>query len=290
MRMRNLVPFLCFTLSAGVVAKQIIVEDIARYDEKEHFFIVEQAYEVGPDDRLVIIAGLKVYFAPLTYIDVKGEMIIDGKPQDPVIFQSRRAALGNGAAHDWGGIKVFQGGSLIANYAVISNASVGIKTCCDNVSLLNTSFHTNGVHFQMGDKRFTVFDREPISYVRVPERATVVLDAPKDLTETPKRGKKYAEVVDKGDNGVLSSTRFWILAPIAAGCLVTGSIYIPKWAKASDKYVNYDPRITGDNYVTAERKLKDYKSDRDGKAGMTIGFLGAGVLAGGYVVYYTVTF
>jgi len=149
----------------GSFGELLSIERVAKYDEKEGIFIVQESYEVKPGDGLVIPAGLKVYFAPLAGLDVKGTLIIDGKPQEPVLLMSLRAKSGAGAPHDWAGIKVFQGGTVDIRYAAISNASVGVKSCCgDNIKLLNTSFWANGVNLQIRDKRFTVFDREPITY------------------------------------------------------------------------------------------------------------------------------
>jgi len=299
--MKRILGSLCLILLVmPSFAKQLTVEQIARYDEKEYFFIVEETVEVGPDDRLVLTSGLKVYFAPLVGIDVKGELIIDGKPHEPVILKSRRASLGSGAAHDWSGIKVFQGGSLIVNYGVISNASVGIKTCCDNVTLLNTSFYTNGAHFLVGDKRITVFDREPVNYVRVSDRITEVVKTEgvkehkaadeRDVAKKAVRTPPPAKVKSERDWGVWGDKKFLILTPIAVGCAVTGVVYAVKWGSSDKDVREYDPDKTGDSYSEATKKLGELESKRNLNAGLSLGFMAAGLGLGGYVVYYTFTY
>jgi len=265
----------CFAFFSS--ADMLNIEKIAKYDEKEQIFIVQETFEVQPNDRLVIPAGQKVYFAPLVCLDIKGELVIDGKPHEPVLLMSRRAALGSGAAHDWGGIKVFQGGSVDARYAVISNATAGIKSCCDNVTLLNVSFHTNGEHLRIGDRRITVFDREPVSYEKVPTKINI---------ETNRMGVDYDAIAGKK----YLPTRLWVLGPIALACVGTGAVYMSKWSSSAKEYDNYDPRAAGDSYSEGQERLKKLRSDVNTNKWLGISAMGVGLSLGGYVTWYTIKF
>jgi len=268
---------IAFTISAA----QISIESISEYDSRTMVFTVTESYEVKVGDILIIPAGAQVHFAPLTGITVKGEILIDGKPDRPVTLTSRRAAQRAGAAHDWQGITLFPTATATLKYTVISFASWGVKSCCDNVDLVNVTFVLNGTNFQVGERRIFAKDREPIYYERTVTKKINVNHNPEAVDYDAIIGKTYLP------------KRTFVIGPLAAAALVGGGIYINRWVKSVDKYNNYkpgDPHYDRSNFDQREERFKDLKSDITLNAVLGIGLTTLGVASGTYITIYTIKF
>ena len=271
--------FVLLLLAAfGVFADQIPLEDIATYNPKTMVFTVSKNYVVNPGDVLIIPAGTKMEFGPLIGITVKGELLIRGEADRQVTLTSRRGMRGNGAPYDWTGITMFPSGRAEIKYAIISYAAIGIKSCCDNVALVNTVFLANGTNFQIGERQIYCVDREPISY---------------EITQPLKNINSVIEGVDydaiKGKKYIPART--WVLAPMAAAMITGGVIHCVKWSQYTKEYNNFapgDPRFA--DKAEREATFKDLKDHTNLNMWLGLGLSAAGVGLGTYVTIFTIKF
>jgi len=268
---------LLMILVVTVCANQISIHDISQYDPRTMTFTVTENYEVKRDDILIIPAGSNIQFAPLTGIDVKGELVIDGKPDRPVTLTSRKAMQGLGAPYDWKGITLFPSSNIHLSYTVISYASFGIKSCCDNVTLVNAVFFDNGVNFQIGDRRIYTKDREPVYYEKTPVKINISSN-PMGVDYDAIAGKSYIPA------------RTYVIVPLAAACLIAGPIYISKWNRSANNYNDYKPGNSDydrASYDQREKRFDQLKNESTLNAVLGIGLTSLGLVSGAYITIYT---
>ena len=256
------------------VTRQISIEDVAELDARSGIFTVTKDIDVLPGVRLVIPAGATVHFMPSTGINVKGEMLVDGQHGRQVTLTSPKGAQGLGAPDDWRGIQVFPAAKVYISYTVISFASIGIRTCCDNVTIKHNVFWQNGINFQIGERSIDVRNREPVSYgtVHAPVNAGL--------------GTGYGAVTENEKRYISPWT--WVMSAGTVALAVAGSVYLYRWDAGVREYNAFgpdDPRFT-DAYER-ERIFDEMRKRNARNARLGIGLTALGVGLGGYTVYYT---
>lgn len=111
-----------------------IYEGEIRWEASESPYHVSSTFLIYPDAKLTIEKGVTVLFDATTNgansasMEVRGQLVIDGVQNEPVIFTR------NGSDGKWGGIYVNTnlGGGLTASYTEFSYATSAINIACCN--------------------------------------------------------------------------------------------------------------------------------------------------------------
>jgi len=113
-------------------------------------YSVKAVLTVPVGDTLRIGAGAKLYFEPLTGIDVRGALLVDGALGLPVIMTSSTDTAGAAEApqaFDWNGVRSFgPGASVVIRHASVSNSVYGLQIwdTLSRAELQDVAFSNNG--------------------------------------------------------------------------------------------------------------------------------------------------
>jgi hypothetical protein len=113
-------------------------------------YSVKEALTVPAGDTLRIGAGAVMYFEPLTGIDVRGVLSVQGALGLPVVMTSSSDTAGAAEppqAFDWNGVRTFgPDAALVMRHASVGNSVYGVNIgdSLSKVELRDVSFKNNG--------------------------------------------------------------------------------------------------------------------------------------------------
>jgi len=113
-------------------------------------YLVKEALTVPAGDTLRIGAGAVMYFEPLTGIDVRGVLSVQGALGLPVIMTSSNDTAGAAEppqAFDWNGVRTFgPDAALVMRHASVSNSVYGVNIgdSLSKAELREVVFKNNG--------------------------------------------------------------------------------------------------------------------------------------------------
>jgi hypothetical protein len=270
--MFKLLLFLLLSVSL-INARQLSVEHYCEYDSSSKAFTAFKTIDINPDDTMTLFSGTVVHFTPFSGINVKGLLVSKGDPDDPVILTSKKSTIKSGSPYDWLGIQMFPGAACRLSFTRLSFSSYGITSCCENISLVNVTFHLNGVNIRIGDRILPVNDNKPFSLLSVSndngnKEEKINGNSTKTLIQI--NNNRYESIV----NQKYIPRRTYFVGPLSMVLMIAGSV------------------ITYDNYRNpVEKEVFNSAVDRFlycGSLGYCLTALG--VLGGTYITIYTINF
>jgi hypothetical protein len=271
-----------FLLCSIIMAARISVENAGHYDPASRSFIIAATYEIRPGDTMTVPSGAVLYFAPLTGIDVKGALEISGTPDNPVILASKKSFTAQGAPYDWRGIRVFPSAACRMSYASVLYASYGIASCCENITLINVTFSSNGMNIRIGERLLPVSDDRPFSFGEKQDPAQ--REAPRTPTAL-----SYDDLAKKS----YLPKRAYFIAPISLGFGIAGALCIGRWNRSTAEYHDYkpgNPDYDQSTYMERKEEFGRLRGETIANGVLGFGMAAAGLIGGAYITIYTLTF
>jgi len=111
-----------FLVPDGSVAHTVVYSEIDGaevWNRTDEPYLIEENLTVNPGGELTIGPGVQVLLGPRININVSGVLMVNGTPDDPVIFDR------NGSA-SWGGVNILPGGTAYIGSALIEHSSTGV--------------------------------------------------------------------------------------------------------------------------------------------------------------------
>ena len=203
------------------------------FTAEEGPYVVVRDISVPEGGSVTIGEGCRFFFAPFTGIQVSGTLIVEGTPEQPVIFTSIYDSLSPDKNEqlpnpfDWNGILLTSRSENVSlTHFTLTCSVYGIKSQNNSLVIDNGIFRQNGqYHFTMMDKPMPVADGIPYSY-----RGNSVGNAPGDMP-SGKNGKRKEWNVSR-KKGVPA-----LIGVAGVGSGVVSLVYIGKWFDLRDNFL-----------------------------------------------------
>lgn len=184
-------------------------------------YIVEKDIIIPPEKTVVIESGCVIIFSDFSGIVNNGTLIVDGKPDKPVIFTSHNDTTYNKKSgilpnpFDWSGITLSSRsrGTKIS-YAQLHYSVFGIKSQTYDVEIKQSVFSQNGQHdFTINGLPFFVQPDIPYDY-RAPDKIIAVHTNDYSLVNIWQNHRKPIRLssLSIGSGGIILGTLFTIFA------------------------------------------------------------------------------
>jgi hypothetical protein len=166
------IAFICFITQAA--SSTVIKGDISEitFDKSGNPFVVEEQIFVPENKSIEIREGCLFLFKEYSGFEIRGNLIVTGTVEDPVVFTSYNDNQYNPNSEkkvesfNWNGITVTKTAKRVIMSNILVGYSVyGIKSGIENITLLHALFFENGQYnFTVNGKLKDVKSMVPFSY------------------------------------------------------------------------------------------------------------------------------
>jgi hypothetical protein len=169
--MKNYIFIILFIFCLNSFSQTIISGDVSGmiFRSTGNPWIVQENISIPYNGTAIVKSGCIFLFKPFTGVIVNGSFLVEGKPENPVVFTSinnDEAIMQNPEPFDWNGVLIEKTAQTVnlSNF-LIAYSVYGLKSKKENITIKKGIFRQNGqFHFTINDKIQEVLSDIPYNY------------------------------------------------------------------------------------------------------------------------------